>query len=518
MVLSLRRLLFSRLLIWLILAGLGGYFVYNLGSYIKRGIDLAGGLYITLEVQLDKAREAELSERIEEAEEALRANQKVLPLTKRLEGQVAILTFDQIKNAAAAAEFLSRAMAKGVSVESEGTNVRIRLTTQAERQVDHDAVESNIAAINSRINQFAVSETHVARQGEKRIIVELPDVHNPQQARAIIGKAALLEIKPIEDAAPTERELLDRYGGKVPEGTMILKGEGAPGQVEYHLVPQFTDVTGRQLKTAYVSVGGRTGAEPVVAFRFKPKGAQHFGEMTEKNIGRRLALIIDGVEESAPVVQSRIDSVGTISGAFTSEQARELAGLMRAGAFVAPVTFEEERHIGPSLGSELVRKGLIACIIGMLALLIFCIFVYKAAGMLAYVALLFNLLLSLGILAMMQAALTLPGIAGLILSIGMAIDASILIFERVREELAHGVPLRKAIDTGFAGALAVILDSNITSLLVAMVLYWLGTGPIKGFAATQIVGIVATLITGLWMLRSFFTYATDVVGVTKMKF
>ncbi len=258
--------------------------------------------------------------------------------------------------------------------------------------------------------------------------------------------------------------------------------------------------------------------EPVVKFEFKPEGGDKFYELTGANIGRQAAILIDNVVITAPVIQARISTTGSISGNFTSEEADRMGKMLKSGAFVAPVTFEEERHIGPSLGEQSIRNGLLACIIGMLLLLLFCVFVYKTAGLLAFFVLLYNLLLTLFAFAWIKATLTLSGIAGMLLTIGMAIDASILIFERIREELAVGAPLKKAVEAGFAGSMRVILDANITHFLVSLVLYILGAGAIRGFAIAMIIGIISTLVTGILLLKSIFNFVIDGCGVQKMKF
>lgn len=514
------RIFLSRFSLWLVLAVAGGWFVYNINNYIKFGIDLVGGTYITLEVQLEKAQETELFERAQEASDLLKKAGKAAPKSFDANGKAGVVTlsFADVKDAAAAAEALAGTMPT-VQIEQSESKVMLRMSAEQVRRINRDAVESNINALNSRMNQFGVSEILIARRGDRHIIVELPNVHNIQQAKTMIGRSATLEFKLVEDVADSEQRLLERYGGELPEGTMVIPGKMSARHEgrDYYLVPKYTDITGKSLKTAYSAVGGNTGVEPVVAFEFKREGADKFYELTSNNMGRRLAVVVDGVVISAPEIHAAISSSGTIQGNFTGPDAQDLAMMLRSGAFVAPVTFEEERHIGPSLGQDSIHKGIVACAVGFILLLIFCILVYKMAGLLAFIVLIFNLVFVLFLLSLLGAALTLPGIAGMVLSIGMAIDASVLIYERIREELAAGATMRKAIDAGFAGSMAVILDSNITALISAFVLYKFGTGPIQGFAATQIVGVVATLITGLWLLKSMLTYVTDVLGVTKIR-
>lgn len=534
MTISLRRLFFSRLTVLILMTALGGYFLYNLKGdgtkpgFVKFGIDLVGGTYMTLEVQVKKAQESELGDRMQELHDLLDKNNQPVPFERKLitassessdakthNDMHVIMKFDSVNDAAKAATFLMKRL-KDMLIDQSGSQITLRFTDEQLRSIGREAVESNILALNNRINQFGVGETLVTSSGESRIIVELPNVHNTQEAKEIIGKAALLQIKLVEAFAHTEEALLAQYDGDLPEGTEIVAGKPGRKQ-EFYLVPTYTDITGKLLKTARLGYGGKTGIDPVVEFEFKSAGADRFYDLTSQNMGQRIAVIVDGEVITAPVVQAAISDHGTITGDFTAEEAQQLALLLRSGSFVAPVTFEEERHIGPSLGQESIYQGLLACLVGLIFLFVFAIVTYKTAGILAFIVLLYNLLLVLVALWALGATLTLPGIAGMILTIGMAIDASILIYERIKEELALGVPFKKAVATGFSGSLAVIIDANITNLMIAIVLYKLGSGPIQGFAVTMIVGMVATLVTGLWLLKSFYTYLFDVVGINKIK-
>jgi preprotein translocase subunit SecD len=264
-------------------------------------------------------------------------------------------------------------------------------------------------------------------------------------------------------------------------------------------------------------MGGQTGVDPVVAFDFNDEGAERFYDLTSNNIGRPLAIVLDDEIIQVATIQTGIRDTGTITGMQSPEVAKTLAKLLKSGSFTAPVTFEEERQIGPSLGQESIEKGLYSCLIGLILLFFFSLFYYKVAGFFAFLALLFNLILVLMGLAWFGATLTLPGIAGMILTVGMAIDASILIFERIKEELKDGIGLRKAVDTGFSNALRVILDANVTTFIVGIVLYQFGTGPIQGFAVTMMMGIIATLIASLFFLRSLFSFVLDNFGVRNLK-
>ncbi len=462
MTISLKRILLSPLSVWFLITIFGAYFLMNLRQIRSFGIDLVGGTYITLEVKTDALLEHEQS----------------------LRGKP--------------------------------------LSEHEKHEVIRNAVQDNIEVLRSRLDKSGVGEVTIAAHGEKNILIELPNVHNPEQAKAMIGKSALLEVKLVDAVADSEEELLKKYNGKLPENKIILTGtieRGGRSTKLYYLVPKFTDLTGKLLKTARAELRQNNKTfrlEPMIDFEFKTEGAEKFYQLTKNNIGRAIALIIDNEVITAPRVDSAIRESGQITGDFSMQEAKDIALMLRSGAFTAPVEVIEERHIGPSLGEAAVHQGLVSCGIGMALLFIFSILFYKVAGLFAFIVLLYNLLLILFALAWFQAALTLPGIAGIVLSIGMAIDASILIYERIKELLASGVSLKKAVDEGFSGALVVILDANITHFLVALVLYYLGTGPIQGFAVTMIIGIIATLLTGLLLLRAIFQFYTSTLGIQKL--
>ena len=370
--------------------------------------------------------------------------------------------------------------------------------------------------LRTRLDKFSVAEIPITRQGEKNIVIEIPDVADPQAAKEMIGRAANLEFKLVEKVGSSEKELLLEYDGELPDDLQILPGERKGGHTTYYVVQKFAKVTGRMLADARPSRGGKTGVEPVVQFSFNSEGADKFYELTSKNYGKALGIVLDGEVISAPTIQSAIKSSGEITGRFSINEVKTLAYLLKSGAFVAPVTFEEERQIGPSLGAEAIQSGLISCLAGLGILFLFSIYYYKLSGLLAFLALVYNMILILVGLAWFRATLTLPGIAGMVLTIGMAIDASILIFERIKEELAAGASIKNAVDKGFSGAMTVILDANITTFIVGLVLYHLGSGPIQGFAVTLMLGIVATLIATLFFLRSFFKFILSNFSIHKL--
>lgn len=515
MTLSLKRFLFSGLALWLVITLVGVYFLLHLKNFINLGVDLVGGTYITLEVQTDIALETELAHRALFLATALKKGDQPAPVSTSANKETGILVFANEEAARQAENFLI-AQEHGGTFKREGNSLKIHLTREERATLEKEAVEGNMQVLERRLNPYGAEEVTIVKQGERNIVVELPNVHDSAKAKAMIGKTALLEIKLVEDAAPSQEELLKKIGGKIPDTMMIVSGKERGGRTWYYLVPKYTDLTGRLLKDASSSVGGDLGVNPTVKISFKPEGAEKFGELTSKNLGRQLAILIDNVVITAPTVNSAIYGEGEITGSASMQEAQELAVMLKSGAFVAPVKFEAERLIGPSLGRESIKNGLMACLIGLLALLVFAVVVYKTAGFLAFIVLLYNILLILFGLYWLKATLTLPGIAGMILTVGMAIDASILIYERIREELASGLPFRKAVDAGFSGALAVILDANITHFIVALVLYKFGAGPIRGFAITMIVGIIATLITGIILLKSMFKLVLDGLGFQRI--
>lgn len=512
---ALRRFVFSSLSLWLALAIFGAYFLTHLSHYVSFGIDLVGGTYLTLEVQMDQVLENELSDRVAARLKIYEEQGNAAPQEIALKNRELTVTFATIENARAAEAIIPANPQQKLHITRHDKHLVYSLPTDEVKRLTREAVESNINVLRSRIDQFGAGEVTIAAQGEKRIIVELPQVQDSQKAKNMIGTSALLEIKPVLDTADTAEELLSRHKGKLPDGTMIVSHHGK-GHGSY-LVPRRSTITGKMLKTATaVPNGGPLGIEPVVHFQLTSEGGDKFYALTSRGSNSLIAMLVDNVVVTAARAKEPLRSDATISGNFSLEQAQELAALLRSGAFVAPVTFAEDRTIGPSLGAEAIHQGLIACATGIVLLFLFTIIVYRMAGLFAFIVLLFNILLILFAMSLLHATLTLPGIAGMVLTLGMAVDASVLIYERIREELAAGSALPTAVKNGFAGALVVILDANITTFLAALVLYKIGSGPIQGFAVTMMVGIISTLITGIVLLRSIFDYALEGLGIRKL--
>lgn len=512
---SARQGIFSWFTFWIALAILFCYMLWPLRKTLRYGIDLVGGSYITLEVQTAKAIETELLAKLQSITSRLKEANKEMPTNKTVENGVITLTFSSAAAAQNAAQVIQAE--KDLSIATNNQTITLSLPDRVASRIKEDAVNRNVEVLRTRLNRLSVEEITIAAQGERNIIVELPDVSDPQQAKEMIGRAALLEFKLVHKVGRTPEDILYELDGVLPGDMEILPSQNETDSkpTQYFLVSKFAEVSGKDLRDANARLGNR--ANVIVEFRFTTEGGDKFYELTSKNINKPLAVVLDGVVITAPNINSAIRNEGMIEGKFTPDEAKQLALLLKSGAFVAPVTFEEERQIGPALGAESIRQGLISCLVGLGLLFLFSVFFYSLCGILAFITLLYNLLLILVAMSWLNATLTLPGIAGLVLTIGMAIDASILIYEEIKEGLSHGLTIRKAVENGFSDALVVILDANITTFIVGAVLYYFGTGPIKGFAVTMMLGIVSTLITGLFFLKSMFTFILNKFNVQKLR-
>lgn len=376
-------------------------------------------------------------------------------------------------------------------------------TTKLSGESKQDATDRAVEVIRNRIDQFGVREPSIQKQGEDEIVVQLPGVTDRERAIELIGKTALLEFKLVSQDPNKLKQALD---GNVPEAYELKISDEEGERLLLEKEPQ---LTGQAIKNAHVRFDQSTFNEPMVALEFNPEGAKRFAKITAENIGRRLAIVLDGKLQSAPRIKEAIPSgEAVITGRFTVEKASDLALVLRVGALPAPMHIEEERTIGPLLGQDSINKGLRATVIGLVSVLIFMSIYYVFSGLVAVTALLLNLLIILGGLGLLpilfpgiSATLTLPGIAGIVLSLGMAIDANVLINERIREELSSGKSLASAITWGYKRAFSAILDSNLTTLIAAFLLFQFGTGPIRGFAVTLTIGLIASMFTAIVVTR-----------------
>jgi preprotein translocase subunit SecD len=478
---------------------------------INLGLDLQGGMHLALEVETDKAVESTIERIIQEIRDFLRKDHIRYTALNRIEGNRILIKlkgqqnidgFEKIFNE----EFknlriLSRSMEDGI------LTMQIDLPDKETEQIKKLATDQALETIRNRIDQFGVSEPDIRRQGEKRILVQLPGIKDTKRAKALIGKTALLEFKLVDET----HDLSAAVKGNIPPGSEVLYGVRVDPATHRtyktpYLLKKRTLLTGANLTDARVQIDSQYN-EPYVSIEFDKKGGRDFERITGQNVKKRLAIVLDNKVYSAPVIQEKISGgKARVTGHFTTEEARDLAIALRAGALPAPVDIVEERTVGPSLGTDSIRKGLISMCVGGLLVVLFMIVYYKGSGLIADLALVLNILLIAGGLAGFQATLTLPGIAGIILTIGMAVDANVLIFERIREELHIGKTPRAAVDAGYDRATLTILDANVTTLIAALVLFQFGTGPVKGFAVTLSLGVIASLFTALILTRMIFDY------------
>ena len=484
------------------------YLAYPLKDKIALGLDLQGGMHLVLEVQTEKAVEASLERiagdikrEIEEEDyevDRVRADIKNKTITVLMVDAIDLKPVkDIMKN--------HTAYLQNEGVVREGRGYLFRLSKEEENRIEQNAVSQGLETIRNRVDQFGVSEPTIQAQGEKRILVQLPGIKDADRAIKLIGKTARLEFKLVDESVSSQTAL----NGAMPEGDEVLykrEENVETGEVTKRpfLVKKRTVLTGETLSGAEVRYDNDFN-EPYVAITFNSIGAMIFQEVTRANVKKRLAIVLDDNVYSAPVIQEEIaGGRAQITGQFTTEEARDLAIILRAGALPAPVVILENRTVGPSLGKDSIEQGVQSILLGALLVIIFIAIYYKLSGVVAVTALMLNLVLLLGALAYFGAALTLPGIAGMLLTVGMAIDANVLIFERIREEVRVGKTVRAAIEAGYAKALSTIVDANITTFIAAVVLFQFGTGPIKGFAITLCIGIAASMFTAVFVSRTIF--------------
>lgn len=481
---------------------------------IVLGLDLKGGSHLVFEVDLKRAKEITV-ERIGMHLQSL-IDKKGIKGTVKVEGQ-------RIKIQPATEEIkkLIRDNYSDLSITERDNSIICELPESAIKRVETTSVEQAIEVIRNRVDQLGVAEPAIHRQGESEIVVQLPGVKDPKKALEIIGKTAQLEFKLLDEDSPLWRELpslikageeeslLAQFRDKLPETSEIVfqrvinKDTGEVFKRPY-IVRKEVLLTGDLLAEAHVSIDQRFN-EPYVSLRFNDAGAKIFEEVTGKNVKRRLAIILDGNLYSAPVIQEKIEGGNAqITGHFTLEEAKDLAIVLRAGALPAPVKLIQNVTVGPTLGKDSIEAGKKAVIIASILVVIFMIVYYRLSGLIADFALVLNILLLIGALAALNATLTLPGIAGIALAVGMAVDSNVLMFERIREELRLGKTPRAAIESGYKKAFWTIFDSHVTTLITAAVLFHFGSGPIKGFAVTLSLGVSINLFTALVGTKTIF--------------
>jgi preprotein translocase subunit SecD len=483
-------------------------------NQLALGLDLQGGSHILLEVETDAVVKARLESLEESARSTLRETngpngQRIAASQFQVQGQTLAFLVRDPANVDAAVEAI-RAQRSPVGGNFsgtfdydvrvvDGTRVLVELSEAGIRERKRLAVEQSIEIVRKRIDALGTKEPSISRQGEDRIVVQVPGLQDPERLKELLGKTAKLEFKMVDQATTPEQ---------------IARGRANPGS---ELLPVVADqqqilgpmiavnrralVTGEQL----IDARGQQSQQAVgyeVSFRFDSVGARRFAEVTRANIGRPFAIVLDGNVISAPVIQSAIlGGSGVITGNFSAEESSELAALLRAGALPAPLTVLEERTVGPDLGADSIAAGEIASIIGTVLVVLLMLVVYGRFGIYANIAVILNVILILGAMSVGQFTMTLPGIAGLVLTVGTAVDANVLIYERIREELRNGRTTMNAVDAGYREASRAIFDANITNLIAAILMFWFGSGPIRGFAVVLTIGIITSVFTAITVCR-----------------
>ncbi len=482
---------------------------------INLGLDLKGGMHLILEVETKEAIKSTLDRYSDNVARVFKENK--IRFNKMERHDLNLIVYLDEANRNKAETILPDEFPNLEVKEVDSGKMVLGFSDKYLKYLEKFSVDQAVETIRNRIDQFGVTEPDIRAMGNSRILVELPGIKDPDRALKIIGKTARLEFKLVNENInlknfdpkhiPNDSQLLYKTNrdefGKVISKTPIL-------------VYKKVLLTGEFIKDARVNINP-TYNEPYVSIEFDRQGAKLFDKITAENVGKRLAIILDNSVYSAPVIQERISGGrAQITGRFSEKEAHDLAIVLRAGALPAPVKVLEKRTIGPSLGHDSIQKGFYSMFIGGIVVLLFMILYYNLSGLVADIALVLNLLFILATLAAFEATLTLPGIAGIILTIGMAVDGNVLIFERIREELKKGVKVRGALENGFSRAFITIFDANVTTLIAAIVLYQYGTGPIKGFAVTLSIGIVSSMFTAIFVSRWIFELTMEKYRIKKL--
>jgi preprotein translocase subunit SecD len=475
---------------------------------VKLGLDLQGGMQLKYEVDTASAVKSELDMLVEGVRDNLREKKikysdiktnSTNGIDLTLLSDQDVTSFDSLKNL-----YSDYSIETGEKTEN-GQVIRMNLKPAAIQQMLKSATEQAKETIDNRLNQYGLSETEVIPDTDKhRILIQLPGEKNLDKAISLIGQTAQLEFKLVDDANSVDEAIK----GNIPSGDEILysiKAENGSTKKRAYLVKKRASLTGGYVTNADVKFSNQTG-QPYVELTFNDKGSRLFEKVTGDNVGKQLAIILDNNVYSAPVIQSKISGTASITGSFTSEEATELKIVLKAGALPAKLTPIEQRIVGPSLGKDSINKGEMSMIVGTGLVILFMIIYYGFSGLIADFALVLNTIFVMAGLAAFGATLTLPGLAGIILLIGMCVDTNVLIYERMREELRLGKTLRTAMETGYSKTMVTIIDTHVTTILSAIVLYQFGSGPVRGFAVTLTIGLFANFLTAIFITRVIFDY------------
>jgi preprotein translocase subunit SecD len=486
-----------------------------MAKQLRLGLDLRGGVHLVMRVHTDDALRIKTTTTAEQVREALRS--ATVPFSS-----ITVMAPQSFKVEGIPpdrdAELRRIADEQGVTTDYDrspgaGGTYEFRLKPNIERTLREQAVVQARTTIDRRVNELGVTEPNISVYGNTgdQLLVQLPGVTDVARAKEIIRSTALLELKLVEDGpASTKDALLQSRGGKLPEDMEVVSGAGSSEEgggtgTVFYLVRKIPAVTGNDLRAAKPTID--ENGRPAVSFSLRSEGARKFGKVTGENIGRSLAIVLDGRVMSAPRIDGRITDEGRISGAFTTQEVTDLSLTLRSGALPATLSYLEERVIGPTLGSDSIRSGVKASLVGLIFVVTFMLVYYKLSGVNAVIAMLLNLVILLGLMAYLGATMTLPGIAGFVLTMGMGVDSNVLIFERIKEELAAQRGVRAAVKNGFDRVFLTLLDTHVASLIAAAFLFQFGTGPIRGFATTLSLGLITNLFTSIFVSKTLFELA-----------
>jgi preprotein translocase subunit SecD len=490
----------------------------NLADRIKLGLDLKGGSHLVLQVQVDEAIGQRCDQTVDQLNKQLHEkNINVGEIRRVSNTQILVLNVDP-STSAAFRDLVTTQYPDWALTPAAGqvNGYQLDMKPSVVAALRKDTMDQSLETITRRINALGLTEPTIAftGRGDDEILVQLPGEGDPTRAKSVIQVGGQLALNRVADEQtyPSEAAALAARGGVLPPGTEIVPGRsesnvpGQPAQQVYYVLDRAPIVTGQDLRAATTSPSSTYPGQYQVDFKLSTAAAARFGPFTEANIGRRMAIVLDHKVYTAPVINGKIEDSGMIEGNFTQETAQDLALVLRAGALPASIKYLEERTVGPSLGADSIREGVRASIGSLIVVMIFLVIYYRLSGVNAVVALMLNLVILLAFMAYAGAVLTLPGIAGVILTIGMGVDSNVLVFERIREELRNGKANASAVELGFDRAFLTIIDTHVTTVVSAIFLFLFGTGPVKGFAVTLVIGLIANVFTSIYVSRAIFDY------------
>src|SRR5580700_5985720 len=488
----------------------------NFADRIKLGLDLKGGSHLVLQVQIEEALGFRCDQAVDQLLKQTRDKNIVVGETRRVDDQHILVRDVAPASANSFKDLISNQFQEWnlTPAAGEASGYLLTMKPSVVSDMRKSVMDQSLETIERRINALGLTEPTIAFTGrsDDEILVQLPGEGDPTRAKAVIQAGGQLELRGVDDdqTYPSEAAALAGHGGVLPPGTELLPGKSdakdQAGTQVWYLVDRLPIVTGQDLRNASPTPSTEFPGQYQVNFSISTAAAARFGPFTESHIGKRMAIVLDHQVQSAPVIKGRIEDSGLIEGNFSQDSAKDLSLVLRAGALPASIKYEEERTVGPSLGADSIREGVRASIGSMVVVMIFLVIYYRESGFNAIVALCLNLLILIAFMAYSGAVLTLPGIAGVVLTIGMGVDSNVLVFERIREELRSGKANASAVSVGFDRAFLTIIDTHITTLVSAAFLFLFGTGPVKGFAVTLVIGLLANLFTSIYVSRAIFDW------------